>query len=838
MNNLLSLYSQNPYSYLLTEEEYKPIDSLKNAKNTPAAKDVISQVDQQTYGDASIANPDISTVIKLAQEYQKAKKHATWLLGKIDLVTQTIGKNLNEVSKARESLQILLGKPGDAKPTEYKEVEMRLKKALDVATEKSNIPADIMEMWVRLTQKADEAVNNMHALAKRLINLPTVPEVLKTLYNDATDRDAVALRDARLIQLELKADAATRSAQDAAVRAEAKRRSDRQSANSVAERPYRFEYGTKEITNSNEVNTETEAIEYARGLFLKQNTNADDEDFMGFIRTVYEYLYNHKFEAATKLWGDKLGPDTLGFRQSQVLNQNGRFVNRKNIKNANAKTFMLCMLWTAKQNSAQRAKKEKAKIKQIVKQTGMPVIQPRDFIRSVDQTTKNESVFQTFLDFITEENKNTEYTPQYTRMIDFITKTAEKAIATNKKPKLEGEFLNIIKMSNRPNALMYLDELVKIVNTFTSSNTNTNEIQNALNRLHSLQKIIAPDIPINNSKTAPDTNNEPGKTNLPKSDKRYQAIRKTAKGAIESNSYPEREELFGDIIHLIDHPQCYNYLDELEEITATLATSNDNTKVKEAISRFRGIQNTVNRYYITANQEKEQSIRNKNKNHITAAEPVANTDTQGARKAILDYLKSEWYQPGKNETYKQLSSKATTSQPGPFTSREVAFLNKLGKIEYAPMGAVIHDDGNTYRVRTTSNHGWLFIENTANGTIAVSLEEIPPETTGVSTATFRNGESHMGPIDVENEKITFDQNVQIIMLPNTTNIPSGFGNNLATLKAVFLPNVEKIGASFINCVQLRKVSLNERKLKVISKHAFKNCPVEFPTSNQSKIQNV
>ena len=269
-------------------------------------------------------------------------------------------------------------------------------------------------------------------------------------------------------------------------------------------------------------------------------------------------------------------------------------------------------------------------------------------------------------------------------------------------------------------------------------------------------------------------------------------------------------------------PENENILNKLINI---VANSDKPTAVQRAISQ----------YYMFATNTKREDMRQRHEQFMAAAEPIINNDNQDA---IFGYLQDQWYRPDAEERYSTPSD--YTVKQGQLTPHEHKFLSGLGEVRAFGSSAIVTISGKDYPVRLTPNHGWFFIEGTPNGTIAISLEKTPPETEGGSTGNFKNKESYSGPLVVSEPKVSqlssAMDTVNIIMLPNATIIPNGFADRLNNLNAVIAPNVEEIGAAFVDCKNLWSIEIDRKKLKSISKNAFKGCPVKFPTTKKKQIQ--
>ena len=555
----------------------------------------------------------------------------------------------------------------------------------------------------------DAAINALKGIIKRLVDAPEIGEVASMLPEKTRQRlslDQKTIQDAASIQSALKSDEALRSIQNKTARriagdSNARRRERLNAIPDPELRPKPAEE-TNEIDN---IKTEDEAIAYAKQRYVLHNMDLD-EFFEDFIESVYNLLKNHKFGAATQMWAEELGDDMLGFSQSQVITQNGKFINRNAITNPKAKIFMLCMLWAANKNLERRKASFRSERNRLVKKTGLPILNIGNWtpftnpeLQSLEKpANENVSVF-TFLNFINENTDDKTPPVEMSEAQYSIYKSVANALMANNHPDRRETLTKIQDFVKNPQSKHYINMLTKIVSTLSTSD-NEQSGQAAMNLYHALEM-----------------KRDPSKID------KSPAVAKT-------------------MINMYDFVSSQTLSSENENILNKLMNIVANSDKPTAVQR------AISQYYMFATNIRREDARQRHEQFMAAAEPIINNDDQDA---IFGYLQDQWYRPDADERYNTPSD--YTVKQGELTPREYKFLSGLGEVRAFGSSAIVTISGKDYPVKLTPNHGWFFIEGTPNGTIAISLEKTPPETEGGSTGNFKNKESYSGPLVVSERKV-------------------------------------------------------------------------------------
>ena len=293
--------------------------------------------------------------------------------------------------------------------------------------------------------------------------------------------------------------------------------------------------------------------------------------------------------------------------------------------------------------------------------------------------------------------------------------------------------------------------------------------------------------------------------------------------AIRDNEHPNRNERIQEIADFSKNDMTYGMARRLAVILNQVAYGKTEREADNAYNNFQRLQ-----------RQWEAT---------TQASKILNgmgSDSEN-REGFNDYLKKQWYVPSKEEGeyHNAMIKPLYVGGALGYTKEEIDILKNLGDpIVSGGTFVYIKSGDKTYEIRTTFDHGWLFIKNTENGTIAISTKDIPPTTEGDVRFEYTRGENYSPSPTKRESKLQMPFDVGVVWLPFAKEIPPGFMNEHPNVKLVIMPNVEVINAAFVMCPKLKTVELNTENIEKISRYAFYGCPVDFPPVGQDVVGDI
>ena len=193
------------------------------------------------------------------------------------------------------------------------------------------------------------------------------------------------------------------------------------------------------------------------------------------------------------------------------------------------------------------------------------------------------------------------------------------------------------------------------------------------------------------------------------------AVGINAMKAIRNNEHPNRNEWIQEIADFAKNDMSYGMARRLAVLLNLIAYGKTERESENAYKDFQKLQ-----------RQWEATTR--------ASKVVGGMgDNADKREVFNDYLRRQWYVPSEEEgKYENAMIRPLyVGGTAGYTKEEIDILKNLGEpIIVGGSNVFVKGDGKTYRIHATFDHGWMFVENTENGTIAISTKEVPPTTEG------------------------------------------------------------------------------------------------------------
>lgn len=293
--------------------------------------------------------------------------------------------------------------------------------------------------------------------------------------------------------------------------------------------------------------------------------------------------------------------------------------------------------------------------------------------------------------------------------------------------------------------------------------------------------------------------------------------------AIRENKHPNRNERIQEIADFAKKQMSYGTARRLAVLLNQIAYSENEREADGAYKNFQKL------------QRQWEATERASKIVTGMGDDAKNRDV------FNDYLKQQWYVPSKEEGeyHNAMIRPLYVGGAAGYTKEEIDILKNLGEpIISGGTNVFVKSNGKTYRISTTFDHSWLFVKNTANGTIAISTKEVPPTTEGDVRFEYTRGETY-SPAPTKRENIVqMPPDVGVVWLPYAERVPAGLMNGNPSVKLAIMPNAKIIEASFMSCPKLKSIELDVNKIEKISKYAFYGCPVDFPPVSQDVVESI